>query len=1133
MVNLIKEYDLFCVQETKLDTFDIISIPDYKFISKPRGAKYIRKSGGLGIFVKDWLCDHIDILESKNDYVLWLKIRKSLFRNLDQDFVIGTIYIPPEQSKFFNEDEIFDLQNEIFTKCTEFTNILTIGDFNGYTANNPDYADCDEFLLKQLDYDYEIIQSMNVTEILSKYDLPVERFSKDKKQNRVGNVILDICKNNNMFIVNGRVDPDRSESGEFTFKQTSVIDYAIVTLPILRMCSYFHVEDVDDLFSDGHSVLSLTLDLTCLINIDTNHSNFVSHAINGERSLKRPPKWRPDLRSSFNENINLSNLHEINVMLDSIKNEANIKTGINMISNKIASLFSAAAFSTFPVKSNEHYRSSKQSSKPWYGPQCEKARRKYNLARKKYALHKNDLYKRELNTASRFYKQTLNTYIKKHKFNNERKLREMHTKRPKDYWKILNSFKTQNAKQMPSLDDFYHHFNKENDSTDSFDHEFNLTPSLNTGNEILNSKITAEEITKMISKSKNSKAASPQDFIFNEYLKSTKDIMIPVYCKLFNAVLDTGSLPESWLIGTIKPIYKGKGTPLLPENYRPITILSCLGKLFTAIINERISKFLKVNHLLKENQAGFRAGYSTSDHIFALKFLIDKLRFQKKKLFVAYIDFSSAFDKIWRAGLWQKIFETGIDGKIFNIIRNMYADIKSCVSLNNSFSPFFKSVCGVRQGENLSPILFALYMNDLDTYLRQNNRGLDVSMQCDDFSIFLKLFVLLYADDTIIVSEDPTSFQQLLNDFSEYCKIWKLDINMNKTKVMIFGTNKPSNYHFSLGGKELEIVKQYKYLGVTFTSSGSFLEARKNIVSQANKAMHLLFTRLHNLDLPVDLQLKLFDQTILPILTYNCENWGFENLEIIERIHTDFLRQITKSKKSTPNYMLYAELGRFPLDIIIKTRMIKYWCKLVGCHETKISRICYDYMYRSPDVFKWINKLKSILDHTGNTVTWLNQNPPKNFDKTIKRNLIDQFLQQWSEQTNNSSKGINYRIYKEHTNFEDYLKILPQNLRLSLFHFRTGNHKLPIETMRWRQNYVPYEQRRCLYCTLHDSPDEFHYLFKCPIFTAARKKYLPRSYFTRPNTHKFKELFNAKSPKLLRNISIFVRQIINFFNTVN
>ncbi len=111
----------------------------------------------------------------------------------------------------------------------------------------------------------------------------------------------------------------------------------------------------------------------------------------------------------------------------------------------------------------------------------------------------------------------------------------------------------------------------------------------------------------------------------------------------------------------------------------------------------------------------------------------------------------------------------------------MYADIKSCVSLNNSFSPFFKSVCGVRQGENLSPILFALYMNDLDTYLRQNNRGLDVSMQCDDFSIFLKLFVLLYADDTIIVSEDPTSFQQLLNDFSEYCKIWKLDINMNKS----------------------------------------------------------------------------------------------------------------------------------------------------------------------------------------------------------------------------------------------------------------------------------------------------------------------------------------------------------------
>ena len=147
---------------------------------------------------------------------------------------------------------------------------------------------------------------------------------------------------------------------------------------------------------------------------------------------------------------------------------------------------------------------------------------------------------------------------------------------------------------------------------------------------------------------------------------------------------------------------------------------------------------------------------------------------------------------------------------------------------------------------------------------------------------------------------------------------------MSKSKVMIFGTNKPENFYFSIDGKPLEIVKEYKYmyLGVIISSSGSFLSARKSLASQANKAMYLLYNRIFNLDLPLYLQLKFFDQTMLPILTFNCEVWGLENLDIIEKVHSDFLRKITHCKKSTPLYMLYGELGRYPLEIIIKTRII-------------------------------------------------------------------------------------------------------------------------------------------------------------------------------------------------------------------
>ena len=195
-------------------------------------------------------------------------------------------------------------------------------------------------------------------------------------------------------------------------------------------------------------------------------------------------------------------------------------------------------------------------------------------------------------------------------------------------------------------------------------------------------------------------------------------MFLPLYVKLFNAILDTGLIPSAWIEGMIVPIYKNKGDETNAENYRPITLISCFGKLFTAVLNNRLNSYLEDNGLLNEDQAGFRHGYSTTDHIFTLHCLIELLKYQKKKLFCTFIDFSKAFDLVWRIGLWKKLLDTKINGKFFNVIHNLYHNIKSCILLNNEKSSFFSSNCGVRQGENLSPVLFALFLNDLEHYLR-------------------------------------------------------------------------------------------------------------------------------------------------------------------------------------------------------------------------------------------------------------------------------------------------------------------------------------------------------------------------------------------------------------------------------
>jgi hypothetical protein len=716
----------------------------------------------------------------------------------------------------------------------------------------------------------------------------------------------------------------------------------------------------------------------------------------------------------------------------------------------------------------------------------------------------------------------------------------MHSSRPKDYWKYLNSVNNKPiTRNSPSLEEFYEYYKKTNqtvhintiDNISGKENEHILDfSSLTT--ESLNTTITVSEIEKTMNRLKNNKSPSPHDLIINEYLKHTKQLMMPTYHKLFNIVLDTGVIPEAWVIGSIKPIYKNKGSTQDPKNYRPITILSCLGKLFTSILNNRINQFLNDNKILSENQAGFRANYSTTDHIFTLNLLINKLRSEKKKLFCSFIDFSAAFDSVWRTGLWKKLQNQGITGKIFTVIQNMYLNIKSCVTQNGESSAMFSSFCGVRQGENLSPILFSLYLNDLDTYLSRTCNGIDISHNSREAVNFLKILILLYADDTILFGENEQSFQTNLNCFSEYCDTWKLNINYLKTKVIVFGTNKPSKYVFSINGHRLETVKEYKYLGVYFSSSGSFNNCKKHILSQANKALFQLFVRIYNLNLPIDLQIKLFDHTILPILTYGCEIWGFENIDAIEQFHCNFLRRITKTKKSTPRYMLYAELGRHPIDITIKSRMVKFWNNLIIKNHSKISYIAYKHMIDSnTTTFKWANYIKNILDTTGCSYIWQNQSHinTNNIHKHIKQILLDQFKQQWHSSLNNSSKGSTYSNFKKDIMLETYLLSLPCHLRLTMLHFRTGNHRFPVETGRWKQYYVPYPERKCTLCCLNVIGDEIHYLLICPFFREYRYQYLPVKYTSNPNTNNFSELLGTKDIQTLTNLSTFMKILIRKF----
>ena len=153
----------------------------------------------------------------------------------------------------------------------------------------------------------------------------------------------------------------------------------------------------------------------------------------------------------------------------------------------------------------------------------------------------------------------------------------------------------------------------------------------------------------------------------------------------------------------------------------------------------------------------------------------------------------------------------------------MYSGIKSCVSVNNECSGYFISNLGFRQGENLPPVHFCKYLNDLDDNLSQNRDfGVATEYQSEEMFIFVKIGVIFYADDTLLVAESAPGLQYSLDLFNDYCRAWKLKINHSKCKVVIFGAQNISHFKFYIGELLIETTDHYKYLGVHFSKSGSF-----------------------------------------------------------------------------------------------------------------------------------------------------------------------------------------------------------------------------------------------------------------------------------------------------------------------
>lgn len=326
----------------------------------------------------------------------------------------------------------------------------------------------------------------------------------------------------------------------------------------------------------------------------------------------------------------------------------------------------------------------------------------------------------------------------------------------------------------------------------------------------------------------------------------------------------------------------------------------------------------------------------------------------------------------------------------------------------------------------------------------------------------IKMLILLYADDIVLFSENAEGLQQGFDILKVYCNRWKLKVNTNKTKVMVFrkGGAIARTVQFSYDGTDIEIVKSFTYLGIVFTQGGSFNEAQHTLAGQAQKAIFKLNKYLYKFtSITVKHRLELFDKLVLPILNYCAEVWGFIPALNIERVHTQFLKKVLNVKISTQNDFVYGEVGRKNLIVNRHFKIIKYWLKVISSNDNKYIKYIYKMMLSDIELFpsktNWAKLVKNLLASLGFNEAWLQQGvgSTDQFLLELKQRLKDNFIQNWNTRLETSSRAIFYRsIYGNLFEFKTYLNCVNiSKYRHALTRLKVSSHRLEVEAGRWQK----------------------------------------------------------------------------------
>jgi hypothetical protein len=633
------------------------------------------------------------------------------------------------------------------------------------------------------------------------------------------------------------------------------------------------------------------------------------------------------------------------------------------------------------------------------------------------------------------------------------------------------------------------------------------------GNSELDAPFSMAEMVKAIAGLKRNVAAGP-DMIPNEWLQAMGAAAKEALLLLFNRTLQSGVWPDAWQLGTILPLFKG-GNRAAVGDYRPITLTSCVSKLFESLLLVRLTALCEGREVLVEEQGGFRAGRSTLDQIFTLHEIVASRKERKLATYMAFLDARRAYDRVWRDGLLLRLLEAGVTGQVFKLLRSMLTASKRRVVVGGESSDSFETTVGLPQGAVLSPLLYAIFINGLAVELKQRRFGVDVFGR--------QVCILLYADDIVLIADSPAQLQQMLDHTARYAQQWQFRFNTKpgKSDVVVSGSRSQCAQplpQFRLGEGLLRVSRQYKYLGVEMGQIGrgawnTYLDRAAENADHVMK--ELLYSVTGRSQLHLTTAVHLFETLVRPRMEYADAIWGAmcsaSALRQLEAVQERFGRRILRVSKSIAGEYVRRELGLESMQQRVEVAMLRFFGRLSVMPNSRLAGFIFRQRCAQVDAgrgkLSWCVNVKKKLVELNHGDVWAARRVPEIPDESdeaeqtpekrlnhwraaVKRELGAQF-QRESQRAMEQLSSLSLFRRLGPAKLKGWLDFAVRHpgasLRLKL---RCG--AAPLMEAVGGSAHMPRHERLCRICGSGAVESAQHFVSQCPAYAAERQECLRR-----------------------------------------